>query len=67
MNEKETGFKIICPFCNAPYTAEMEIDLEDSMDGCETCGPDPVELKIEINCSNCKKVIYTKEGKSYDF
>lgn len=64
--EKET-LKIICPFCNAPYTADMLVDLDESTSCCETCGPDPVSVKIEIKCSNCEKVIYVKEGKSYDF
>jgi len=65
--KEETQLKIVCPFCNATYTADMLIELEDSMVGCETCGPDPAELKIEIKCSKCKKVVYVKEGKSYDF
>lgn len=52
-------FKIVCPFCNASYTAEMEDDLWASQ-GCETCGPE-ITGSFEIKCSNCKKLIYKKE------
>ncbi len=65
--KEETNFKIVCPFCSEPYDAEMMIDLEEHSGGCETCGPESADLKIEIKCSNCKKVVYVKEGKSYDF
>ena len=64
---EQTNFKILCPFCSAPYTAEMLIDLEEGGSGCETCGPESADLKIEIRCSECKKIVYVKEGKSYDF
>lgn len=67
MTKRIKKFEIQCPFCSAPYTAEMLVDLDDSMGGCITCGPDPANLKIEIKCSNCKKVVYVKEGKSYDW
>lgn len=55
----ENELKIICPFCNAPYTAEMANDLY-AADGCETCGPE-IEGSVIITCSNCKKVVYKKE------
>lgn len=50
---------IICPYCNAPYTAEMEMDLSVG-GGCDTCGSWP-EGSLEVTCSNCKKVVYKKE------
>lgn len=52
--------KIICPFCNAQYSAEMDTDLRASM-GCETCGPDEPTGVIEIRCTNCQKIVYKKE------
>lgn len=58
--ETKTGLKIVCPFCNAPYSAEMEEDLEASL-GCETCGNSSISGVIEIICDNCKKVVYKKE------
>lgn len=64
---KDEEIKILCPFCNVPYTADMLIDLEDGDSGCDTCGHGAASLKIEIKCSNCQKVVYVKEGKSYDF
>jgi hypothetical protein len=56
----EQEFKIVCPFCNAAFTAEMETDLDSSM-SCETCGPGPVEGTIDVICTNCKKLVYRKE------
>ena len=63
----ENELKILCPFCSAPYDADMLIALEDGDTGCETCGPSAANLKLEIVCSNCKRIVYVKEGKSYDF
>ena len=64
---KKKQFEIQCPFCSKAYTAEMLVQLEDSQWGCETCGPESAYLKIEIRCSNCKKIVYAKKGKSYDW
>lgn len=55
--------KILCPFCNAVWTAKMIGDLED------TCREDSYgnvdygepRGKIEIICEHCKKVVYVKE------
>jgi DNA-directed RNA polymerase subunit RPC12/RpoP len=61
---KENQLKIVCPFCNAPYTAEMVEELEDVGTKCETCGPTTeIEGTISIICSNCKKSVYVKEVK----
>ena len=60
-------FKILCAFCGVPYDADMLIDFEEGGSGCESCGPEASELKIEIKCSNCDRVVYSKEGKSYDW
>lgn len=56
MTEKD--FKIICPFCNAAYTAEMELEL-DRGSGCPSCGSDP-EATVEIKCTNCQRIVYRK-------
>jgi len=59
--------KIICPFCNADYTAEM-LDNLSAEAGFDTFGADgsaEVVGKIEIKCSNCKKIVYLKEFSSY--
>lgn len=58
--KKDNEFKIVCSYCNAPYTAEMEDDLCAS-NGCITCGTGTISGSIDIKCSNCKKVIYKKE------
>lgn len=55
MNE----LKVICPFCNAPYTASLEEALSSTMD-CDTCGTS-VEGIIDIICNNCEKIVYRKE------
>lgn len=55
--------KILCPFCNSTYDAEMLLDIEGST-MCETCGPDEGEPTVEVTCSNCKRVIYKKEGRA---
>ena len=63
MNYKdETEFKILCPFCGTPYTAEMELELFGGGGGCETCGygSEPSGT-LKIKCSGCKKVVYVKE------
>lgn len=51
--------KILCPFCNSAYTAEMLNKLEYSQ-GCETCGDGLKESEVKIYCSNCKKLVYSK-------
>ena len=56
---KKKKLKILCPFCNAPYNAEMEFDL-DTSSGCNTCGAS-MEGNVEIRCSNCNKIVYVKE------
>jgi formate dehydrogenase maturation protein FdhE len=53
--------KILCPFCNAIWVAEMETDFDYSM-GSEYTGIYNETIKVEIKCSNCKKLIYTKEN-----
>lgn len=63
----KADFKILCPYCNAPYTAEMLLEVYESGGGCDTCGPDSADVLIDIKCSQCKKTVYKKEGKSYDF
>ena len=57
---KTNELKIICPFCNAPYTAEMEDNLSIG-DGCESCGYGSCSGSVDVICSNCKKVVYKKE------
>jgi len=61
------GLKIQCIYCNAVWDAGMLLEIEDGGSGCETCGPESADVKVEIKCSNCKRVVYVKEGKSYDF
>jgi len=56
----EKELKIICPFCNAPYTAEM-VDNLSIGEGCETCGSGSCSGSVDIKCENCKKIVYSKE------
>lgn len=51
--------KILCPFCNAVYTAEMLEDL-DAAGGCPTCSVG-ISGEIVIKCDHCKKIVYVKE------
>ncbi len=60
MEQKNKKLKIICPFCNAPYTAEMEEDLFLT-GGCPTCDYKDYSGTIDIICNNCKKIVYSKE------
>lgn len=58
-----TELKVLCPFCNAPYTAEMLTELEGST-GCVSCGEGGtvyIEAVIEIKCQKCNKIVYRKE------
>ena len=53
--------KIICPFCNAPYTADMNTNYERLSSGCDTCGYGAEHTEnIEIKCNNCHRLVYTK-------
>ena len=55
--------KILCPFCNAPYTAQMQEELEGWGGGCDTCDyGSGASVTIEITCSNCGRVVYRKEA-----
>lgn len=59
--KKENELKILCPFCNAQYTAEMTRELETLSDGSCSCGSwSHHEDTVDIICSNCRKVVYTK-------
>jgi protein-arginine kinase activator protein McsA len=59
--------KILCPFCNAVWSAEMEDEYEKGGSSCETCGPyDHVAWTVTIYCSNCKKVVYVKESDYFE-
>lgn len=64
---KDNDFKIFCVYCNAPWDADMHLNIEEYGAGCDTCGPESADVKLEIKCSNCKRMVYAKEGKSYDF
>ena len=56
------NLKILCPYCNAPYTAEM-LETLDICEGSYTpdCVGSKIIGKIDINCSKCKKLVYRKE------
>ena len=58
MKEEEIN-KIICPFCNEPFTAEMEAEFYYST-GSEWTGMYDESVTVEIKCSKCKKLIYKK-------
>jgi len=60
---RDTISQMLCGFCNAPWTTEMELELDGSSRGCDTCGyGEYVDLDITITCDNCKRVIYKKSG-----
>lgn len=51
--------KIMCPFCNAPYDADMETSFDYSM-GSEYTGIYGEEVGVKIFCKNCKRLVYRK-------
>ena len=57
--------KILCPYCNAEWDAEMEAQLDAFNAGCETCGYGAsATFTVSITCSNCGRVVYRKETES---
>ncbi len=58
--------KILCPFCNKEWTAEMLIQMEDAGIGCSSCYIPHIKGKIEIRCDNCQKIVYIKEYDEFD-
>jgi len=62
------SFKILCPWCSAPYTAKMEGELDYSSGGCPSCGyGSGAKAEITIHCENCKRVVYKKEYTTGDY
>jgi hypothetical protein len=54
--------KILCPYCNAEWTAQMETALSFSEGSYTTgCVGSKIKGTIDIYCENCKKLIYRKE------
>ena len=64
----ENNLVIQCVYCNEPWTAKMKVD-EDMGGGCDTCGTSSSDITVEIYCENpkCKRLVYKKTGKSYDW
>jgi len=58
--------KILCPFCNEVWDGKMTAQFNYSM-GSEWTGIYGEEVKVEIFCTNCKKLIYTKNDSDNDF
>lgn len=58
MKDEEQKLKVLCPYCSTPFDADMEQALE-ICEGCQSCGVDTA--KIDITCTNCGKVAYSKE------
>lgn len=55
--------KVLCIYCNAPWDAFMEHQLDHISGGCHTCGHGAhAEITFRITCSNCNRVVYIKEG-----
>jgi len=62
MGKVINGFKILCPFCNAPYTAKMEEYLQNAESATSPSGYGAsATVEITIFCSNCKRMVYKKE------
>jgi hypothetical protein len=60
--EHKDNFKILCIYCNAPWDAKMEAQLEGTTGGCDSCGYGATaRFSITITCSNCDKPVYKKE------
>ena len=58
MKEEEIN-KIICPFCNEPFTAEMEAEFYYST-GSEWTGMYDESVTVEINAQNVKNLFIRK-------
>jgi len=66
MPEKLDTLKVICPFCNAEYTAKMLACLEDLTEGCSTCGYGAeASIRLDIYCESCERLVYSKEIVAY--
>ena len=57
---------ILCPYCNAQYTAEMKTTLS-LCEGSYTpdCVSSKLQASINIHCKNCSKLVYKKEVEEY--
>lgn len=56
------NLQIKCIWCNAVWTAEMELMEISISAGCDSCGYGATaEGAVEITCNNCHKVVYRKE------
>lgn len=66
-NENKVGenFKIICPFCDAPYDAEMVLTLSADASRKPEDKEDWIRMvtTVEILCSKCGKIIYQQTKK----
>ena len=62
LKQSKKELTILCPFCNAPYTADMTEQLDAIGEGCPTCNHGATATTtVEIACSNCERVVYRKE------
>lgn len=62
MAAQENKLKIVCVYCNAEWTAEMNLGYASASDGCDTCGHGAsVSVEVIITCANCGRVVYKKE------
>lgn len=61
--EDKKESQILCVFCNAPWSPDMQITSWYASEGCNTCGfGSELTADIEIYCTNCKRLVYKKEG-----
>jgi hypothetical protein len=59
--------KMICPYCNAEFSPEMNAKIEETFEGCDTCGYGKgADFTIDIYCSKCYKLVYKKEFHNID-
>ena len=54
--------KVICVFCNAEQSLDVEASVFGISAGCDTCGHGTsADVAIVVKCESCGKVIYKKE------
>ncbi len=59
---KTENAKMICPFCNAYFTPEMEVEYYRISEGCDTCGYGrETSITVNVICESCGKKVYEKE------
>ena len=62
VTNKTEQLQVLCVYCDAPWTVDMESRLISISEGCPTCDYGrEIVVVMTIKCHNCKRVVYSKE------